>query len=292
MDAFRATRALCLVCGVLSASLAFTQEKQPEPLPKNASAEEFSKYAAKLREAAIAASEPRTSIPTTARPAKFGGAYQWRQDIVTTLFYVGQENRSSCWDPKWSEHFGGFDHPDAKKRLFENGDYRPRDFVPRLNPFYFALPYNDVEKKGTKAEARACIPWFGTAFVTEGTSVLRDRWIAVRRNGRIAYAQWSDCGPFRTNHWQYVFGNERPRPNDNGGAGLNVSPAVRDYLGLQSTDVTDWRFVEAREVPPGPWRRYGENNPFVQQARLNAKPDAKTPAPTAAPTQPTVKPNR
>ena len=60
-------------------------------------------------------------------------------------------------------------------------------------------------------------------------------------------------GPFRTDHWEYVFGNERPKPNLNRGAGLDVSPAVRDYLGLPDTDVTDWKFVEFSEVPPGPW---------------------------------------
>jgi curved DNA-binding protein CbpA len=38
------------------------------------------------------------------------------------------------------------------------------------------------------------------------------------------------------------------------GTGLNVSPAVHDYLGLAPTDVTDWQFVEVRDVPPGPWR--------------------------------------
>ena len=70
-------------------------------------------------------------------------------------------------------------------------------------------------------------------------------------------------GPFRTDHFQYVFGNERPKPNLNHGAGLDVSPAVRDYLGLAPTDVTDWQFVEVRDVPPGPWRSYGDNNHFV-----------------------------
>jgi hypothetical protein len=35
------------------------------------------------------------------------------------------------------------------------------------------------------------------------------------------------------------------------------------YLGLAQTDVTDWQFVEVRDVPPGPWRSYGENNHFV-----------------------------
>ena len=31
--------------------------------------------------------------------------------------------------------------------------------------------------------------------------------------------------------------------------------------------MTSWRFVEFREVPPGPWAKYGDNNTFVQQRR-------------------------
>jgi hypothetical protein len=42
---------------------------------------------------------------------------------------------------------------------------------------------------------------------------------------------------------------------------------VRDYLGLQPTDVTDWQFVEVADVAPGPWRTYGENNHFVLAKR-------------------------
>jgi len=38
---------------------------------------------------------------------------------------------------------------------------------------------------------------------------------------------------------------------------------VRDYLGLNDTDVTDWRFVEFSEVSRGPWSMFGENNTFV-----------------------------
>ena len=107
------------------------------------------------------------------------------------------------------------------------------------------------------------IPWFKQAFTEEGQSVCQGRWLAIRKGNKTCYAQWEDCGPFRTDHFQYVFQNERPKPNLNRGAGLDVSPAVRDYLGLGPTDVTDWQFVEVRDVPPGPWRNYGDNNHFV-----------------------------
>ncbi len=49
--------------------------------------------------------------------------------------------------------------------------------------------------------------------------------------------------------------------------GLDISPAVRDYLGLQETDVTDWKFVDFKEVPTGPWARLGDNNTFVINQR-------------------------
>ena len=64
-----------------------------------------------------------------------------------------------------------------------------------------------------------------------------------------------------------MFGNERPKPNLNRGAGLDVSPAVRDFLELKQTDLTDWRFVDFSEVPRGPWATLGENNTFVIKSR-------------------------
>ena len=198
--------------------------------------------------------------------------YPWREKIVTTIFWVGEQagqnnpvpNTVSSWDSKWEEHFGGFDNPDAKARK----KYIPAAFQPNRNPFYCALPYNDVLCRGvTKPEAASVIPWFKSTFTKPGESVCRDRWVAIRKDNRVCYAQWSDCGPFRTDHWQYVFGSERPKPNLNHGAGLDVSPAVRDFLGLSSTDVTDWKFVEFGDVPMGPWSRYGENNHFVIEQR-------------------------
>jgi hypothetical protein len=186
---------------------------------------------------------------------------------VTTVFWIGEQaggnnpvpNYKSSWDADWTRNYGGFDNPDSSARR----NYIPVAFVPHQNPFYCALPYNDVTHGQFKPEAPLVIPWFKQAYTEPGHSVCQHRWIAIRKGNRTCYAQWEDCGPFRTDHFQYIFQNERPKPNLNHGAGLDVSPAIRDYLGLAPTDVTDWQFVEVRDVPPGPWRSYGENNNFV-----------------------------
>ena len=46
--------------------------------------------------------------------------------------------------------------------------------------------------------------------------------------------------------------------------GRRLSPAVRDYLGMGPTDVTDWKFVDFKDVPVGPWSKLGDNNTFVR----------------------------
>ncbi len=205
--------------------------------------------------------------------------YPWRQKIVTTTFWVGElptrnnpvPNTASSWDKDWAANYGGFDNPDTRARK----EFIPANFTPRQNPFYVALPYNDMEKTGFKAEASKIIPWFKEAYQGPLQSVCKDRWIAIRYGNKVVYAQWEDCGPFRTDHWEYVFGNDRPKPNLNHGAGLDVSPAVRDYLGMNDSDVTDWRFVDFDEVPPGPWSKFGENNTFVINQRKQTEHVAK-----------------
>jgi hypothetical protein len=218
--------------------------------------------------------DPQVAMPTGSHTLSVSGKYPWKTGIVTTVFWIGSAKKAkagggaSAWDPKWEANYGGFDNPKPEKRR----QFIPAAFIPRQNPFYIALPYNDVARNKTKPEARIVIPWFKEAFAEEGKSVCHNRWLAIRNAaGKVCYAQWSDCGPFQADHWQYVFGNEKPRPNANGGAGLNVSPAVREYLELTTTDVTDWKFVEVQDVPNGPWALYGENNPLLQQNRRDQR---------------------
>ena len=197
-----------------------------------------------------------------AEPVSFHSSYPWRIDISTTVFWVGEpasfkspDNRRSAWDRDWIVDYGGTDTPLISSREH----FRPIAFVPRQNPFYVALPYNDQCPGGIRPEASKVIPWFDPVVAAQGKSNLKGRWLAIRKAGLTCFAQWEDVGPFQIDHWEYVFGIERPRPNRNQDAGLDVSPAVRDYLGLNGIDVTDWRFVEQGEVPDGPWKLYGQD---------------------------------
>jgi hypothetical protein len=195
-----------------------------------------------------------------------GDGDSWKENIVATTFWIGEptshrspSNNGSAWDSEWMAHYGGEDSPTQRV------DFLPKGFTPRQNPFYIALPYSDVSHGHTKPEAAQVIPWFKNSFSQNGRSTLKDRWVAIRRGARVCYAQWEDAGPFRTDHWQYVFGNERPLSNQNHDAGIDLSPAVRDFLNIGGLDSVDWKFVEFSDVPVGPWTRLGHNNPFVQQ---------------------------
>jgi hypothetical protein len=255
---------LTFMCGLFStvASVLFAQTVTD-------SAARFTDNAMKLRESILFKVEPKDldSNPLQGPAEKF----PWHAQIVTTVFWIGETpsgnnpvpNRSSAWDSNWARNFGGSDSPVPDERK----GFIPARFVPRQNPFYLALPFNDVSGGRTKSESYKVIPWFRETFEKSGQSILKGRWVAIRRGNRICYAQWEDVGPFRSDHWEYVFGSDRPRPNLNRGAGLDVSPAIRDYLKLGNTDLTDWRFVDFQEVPPGPWALYGDNNTFVIERR-------------------------
>ncbi|MDG2124038.1 MAG: hypothetical protein P8J87_10095 [Verrucomicrobiales bacterium] len=217
---------------------------------------------------------PRVYAPVRSRSVY--GAYPWHERIATTIFWIGESptannptpNNKSSWDPKWETNFGGFDDPNPANRTW---DFCPKGFQPGQNPFYIALPYNDVLNSWTtKPETRRVIPWFKQKYVRSGRSVCKGQWLAIRFGKKVCYAQWEDCGPFNTEDHGYVFGRRRPKNRSNGGAGLDVSPAVRDYMKIRSGAACDWRFVSVGEVPDGPWRRYGANNDFVLAKKRQA----------------------
>jgi hypothetical protein len=190
----------------------------------------------------------------------------WHYQTRATVFWVGERptarnpvsNVASSWDPNWEVNYGGYDHPFKRT---EPPEYRPTAFEPRMNPFYVALPYNDIlEGRQHRPEASRVIPWFWREYRGPGISVCDDRWVAIHHEGTICYAQWKDVGPFAIDDWQYVFNGERPRPNPNQNAGIDISPAVRDFLNLDGNADVDWRFVEGYEVPEGPWAKWIHRN--------------------------------
>ncbi|MCY2932502.1 MAG: hypothetical protein NTV86_24010 [Planctomycetota bacterium] len=186
-----------------------------------------------------------------------GGEYAVHSQITATVFWVGESagadrpdiaNAKSAWDERWQEHFGGVDDPQHRVGS------RPARFVPRENPFYFALPYNDFAGGVRKPAAATVVPWAGERVWGAAEPMCKNRWIRISRAGRTCYAQWEDVGPFQTDDAGYVFGLAAPRNRSNQQAGLDVSPAVRDWLSLRGMDKVDWQFVEARDVPAGPWK--------------------------------------
>lgn len=210
-----------------------------------------------------AAGKPAASSPSSAAPAAAPAAKPapapapapsdgWHHNIVTTIFWVGEaadasnahiSNAQSAWDGNWQANFGGYDDPNSR-----NG-YYPAGFVPRENPFYFALPYNDLAPNGSrKASAGNC------PNRSNSISWCKNAWIKISYGGKVAYAQWEDVGPMQEDDTQYVFGGGTPASTWGAKAGLDVSPAVRDYLGLTGVNRTSWSFVPASAVPAGPWR--------------------------------------
>lgn len=263
MTLFRTVILFMLLSGLASAGFARTGASGP------------AKTASKNQ---AASSKPVASTPKYALPRSLvlnqvsPGTYPWKKDITATVFWIGETptannptpNNKSSWDTAWQENFGGFDDPNVEKRCLIT--YRPLNFTPRLNPFYIALPYNDcVNSRAHKPEAARVIPWFNRDFVKPGQSVCKGKWVQIFYKGKYCFAQWEDCGPFNTEDWAYVFGSAAPKNNSNKGAGIDISPAVRDYLGMKSGEKVHWRFVEFNRIPRGPWSKFGDNNPFVKK---------------------------
>jgi hypothetical protein len=197
---------------------------------------------------------PITAVQDTAR-----SEYPLHKNISATYFWVGEDasgdnahisNAPSAWDEDWLKHFGGVDNP--KKR---NG-YFPAGFTPKENPFYVALPYNDFDENGNhKSNILKLASWTESMKCGPEESYCKNRWVKIMKNGKATYAQWEDVGPFKEDDSVYVFGSALPKSKTNDHAGIDVSPAVHDYLGLGDIDKVDWQFVDDDQVPDGPWKK-------------------------------------
>ncbi len=176
---------------------------------------------------------------------------------MTTEFWVGEppdsdngsiSNTSSTWDGQWQQHYGGVDSPAPRV------GFLPAAFTPHENSFYVALPYSDADGHGKRRTSAAhCLDVSGNS--ASAYSWCKNTWLAINFNGKTVFAQWEDAGPFGENDVAYVFGSAEPSNTTGEAAGLDVSPAVTTYLGLSGADLTDWSFVNSRDVPDGPWKQ-------------------------------------
>lgn len=208
---------------------------------------------------------PSPTPSATETPAQ---TYPWHTNVVATVFWVGEpkgngsseDNALSAYDDAWQEHYGGFDDPTYRRSAVE--DYLPRGFEPQENPFYLDVPFDDLNVARNRRLRTSIIPWArGKQDPGRSYSFMKNRWVELVREGRTCYGQIQDAGPYVYDDVEYVFGGDdrRPRSQRANNAGLDVSPALRDCLGFTelngNTDTVDWRFVEASDVPDGPWTR-------------------------------------
>lgn len=175
--------------------------------------------------------------------------------VMTTIFWVGERanrsndyiaNKQSFWDSNWQKSYGGVDDPNKRCGYF------PCKFDPKENPFYFALPYADLDDDGNIKENAKRIPWYSDR--AQDDSIIKNTWIEVVYKDKSCYGQWEDVGPNELDDFDYVFGSGKPINSFGVLAGLDISPALRDCLELTTNEITAWRFVDEQEVPSGPWK--------------------------------------
>ena len=191
--------------------------------------------------------------------------YFVHKNIMATLFWIGEKgsvenknipNKSSVWDDIWMLHYGGVDDPNKRE------DFHPSDFRPFENPFYVALPFNDFDSNGSKKrDLSTFIPWAKDTNSTN--SICKNRWIKLSYKGKTAYAQWEDAGPFGEDDKEYVFGSKKPKNTINFHAGIDLSPALFDYLNLKDNDYLEWSFVDEDDVENGPWKKIITKTPIT-----------------------------
>ncbi|WP_340537284.1 hypothetical protein [Nocardioides sp. GXZ039] len=214
-----------------------------------------------------------------------GVRYPWHTRIVATTFWVGEifdpdapdgSQMISTYDDHWYRNYGGCDGVIRKEvchteRRFRRDGWFPRRMTPKQNPFYLDLPYDDLNDPIGFRRRGDVVPWAHRPRYVDDidnphVSLMKNRWVEIRRRGRTCYGQIQDAGPARYHDARYVFGHRDARPANRrfNGAGMDVSPALNGCLGFRhlngDRDRVSWRFVDGRDVPPGPWRRIVTRN--------------------------------
>jgi hypothetical protein len=215
--------------------------------------------------------------------------YPWHTNIVSTTFWVGEifdPNASdgsqviSTYDAHWYANYGGCDGVvakgscDTQRRTAANGFF-PLNMTPKQNPFYLDLPFDDINDPGAYARRGQVVPWasapaYAPYIHDPNVSLMKNRWVELQKGGKTCFGQIEDAGPGQYNDANYVFGSNNARPENTryGGAGLDVSPALNGCLGFAELDGDgdrlSWRFIDASQVPRGPWGRLVTTTPVEE----------------------------
>jgi len=167
-----------------------------------------------------AATSPTEKMPEAV--PKQDMTYPIKKNIIATIFWIGEGSS-------------------------QNSGKTP------FNPFYAALPFNDL------AHPEAAQKWLPsnwlrpTAAGEKPRSACMDRWIKITNQAGIScYAQWKDVGPGLSDDAEYVFGNKPPKFTQ--GGGIDISPEAAQLLSIDDKNrIVSWQFVDDKEVPSGPW---------------------------------------
>ena len=246
--------------------------------------------------------------------------YPWHNNIVATTFWIGEifdENLAdgsqvcSAYDSSWAYHYSGLNIGkvsenssgcsgsivggcdgvienkngnqtcQTESRAKSNG-YFPTQFVPKENPFYLDLPYDDLNDAVAFSNRCQDIPWANEkSYVGHCTdknfSYMKNRWVKmIGPNGNTCYGQIEDAGPSHDGLYhdtKYVFGigDTRPLQKEFNNAGLDVSPALNGCLGFSELDGQDdkvsWQFINDTSVPDGPWKRVITNSQVILKSQ-------------------------
>src|SRR5262249_8895748 len=119
----------------------------------------------------------------TLRSSRARRLVKLHEAVSTTIFWIGEPaspdngfiaNDDSAWDECWKERYGGLDDPTNR-----NGFY-PAGFTPNDNPFYVALPYDDLDSNGVpRWNLAAVVPWAKIASIPATDSAVKNHWVKI-----------------------------------------------------------------------------------------------------------------
>jgi hypothetical protein len=207
----------------------------------------------------------------------------WKH-VTASTFYIGEEantsnanisNITTAWSEFAVSDFGGVDswgpiNPDDwDGQRYQRNGFCPKDFRAKENIFYLALPTLDHDEHGRVKAAEKQVrngarylpelQRFHHGRFREDQSPFKNLWVEVVFHGRSAFGQLEDIGPSdkhdrSVSDYKYVWGKAKKPKNKFGmHAGIDLSPALTDYLGTDGKGKIHWRFVPAKQVPDGPW---------------------------------------